>query len=860
MRQNSSVTKSSDHDSAGVERVRAGASDADDPPGGWTDDALGGSAATQPKGSASPGPERGTTPPPAGAMPPGRRQSDAVRHGAAVDAGAAQPESMRSGEAHSGALQPGGMQAGDVQVDDKPPGKVPPRDLPPGEIQAVVAGADVRSAGADMPSRPADDSAATEISLPSVSFRDVAVAEHFADAAGMPIGLVDLGAPEGPTVVASECIDGDAIAAAWRTPSRAGPQSFGMGDRPGKHSAGLAVAAPIHLSGRKGWVVAIEPDRSLAEPRHHALARLLQDITADHQNQTAATQHWVQRLQTEVSLYERVHELAGMGTLTCDLRAGRLQVSTRALDILNCNSINTLSDFICVFVPHDRLALRRLLTGQEDGETGVIDCEIQLPRQESQSIRLSVAFFRAGNTITGWIGTVEDNTEELRRIAQLTERAERDAVTSVYNRDQLEPQLQKTLTTARLERASVGLLLVAIDGFRRTTQIFGHAAGDIIMRFAARSLSRMVRASDIIVRMSAEEFAIIMVSVTDDAGVQRRAEDIRANLATSVNVGTDSVDISASIGYAIYPQDTEQGLDLYAAASYALSETAPNAPSAICRYHPAVRKQREDEKRGIGEFRRAIDANEFTPYFQPKVDLESGRVTGFEALCRWCHPERGVLPPGAFLAGLNSPIVGADLSNVSLIGSFRAAHEFHRLGLSFGQISINLSSLQLARPGLIDMVSALRTQYEIDPSEIAFEVLENVLIREKNVVHHNLHALSGAGYAISLDDFGTGFASLTHLREPFIREVKIDRSFVMRSSSNPHDLQIVNAIIQMARKLGLKTVAEGIEDEETLRKLRAMGCTVGQGFVFAPALPFEEAVEFLGRQARIFSMLSDNAA
>ncbi|MEM0908563.1 MAG: GGDEF domain-containing phosphodiesterase, partial [Pseudomonadota bacterium] len=349
--------------------------------------------------------------------------------------------------------------------------------------------------------------------------------------------------------------------------------------------------------------------------------------------------------------------------------------------------------------------------------------------------------------------------------------------------------------------------------------------------------------------------AVVLRRVVDDVAAERRAAMIKDVLAAPVDLGGETIDISVSVGFAIFPEDTVNGIHLHDAARYALVDAKRAGPGGLCRFTTAIGKRIQDEQRFLSDIRRGLAEGEFVTFFQPKIDLGSGKVMGFEALCRWDHPTRGILPPAAFLSALDSPIVGAELSDVALKASFEAAHELRSLGLDFGHISINLNTQQLAKTNFEKTIDTLIAEFSVDPSQIVFEVVENVLIDDSTAVRSNLRALCHKDFVIALDDFGTGFASLNSIREPFIREIKIDRTFVMQSSSDPQNLQIVQAIVQMARKLNLTAVAEGIEDEETLSKLRGMGCATGQGFVFAPALPFEEAAEFIGRQSRIYALL-----
>ena len=318
--------------------------------------------------------------------------------------------------------------------------------------------------------------------------------------------------------------------------------------------------------------------------------------------------------------------------------------------------------------------------------------------------------------------------------------------------------------------------------------------------------------------------------------------------------------LSVSIGVAIYPNDVTPSVDIYRAADEALLAAKAAGRGSVRRFDPATRARKESRRAMISRVRAGLVRGEFVPYFQPKLDLRSGGVVGFEALCRWTHPDHGTLGPSTFFPAFEDADVGGPLSDVALVGSFEAARRFREKGLPFGHIAINLSRAQLEREDLPERVHRLQADNGVSAEEIVFEVLENVLIRDHRTVYRNLTELYRQGFRVALDDFGTGFASLTHIREPFIREVKIDRSFISHASSNPQDLQIVAAIVQMARKLGLTIVAEGIEDEETLRQLQELGCAVGQGFVFSEALPFASAEEFLSRQNRITRLLEQRDA
>ncbi|WMS44051.1 EAL domain-containing protein [Acuticoccus sp. MNP-M23] len=701
-----------------------------------------------------------------------------------------------------------------------------------------------------------------EVALPAYTIRAARLAEFAAQILDMPLALIHLPGFGDTTIyplAEEQDFDTAPYVRAWQAPEIAGVTTLIDPALPASTPIGIAVSIPVTLFGRDVWIAAIDPGRKTASERDTALAALLHEIGGDYGQRVRAAMMWTNRLTEEVALHEKVQALAGVGTIACHGDSGTLTVSERVLRIMRLRDIDSVENLSACFAPHDRAAVRDLLSGTHGNGPRSGEYDIDNPDGTMTSVRIRRMMLDPEAEVEAadpaWIATVEDISDHRTALRAAEHTARHDPLTEILNANAFGDAVSSATTRAQKSETMAGLLLISLDTMRNTEQHFARANGDAVLRFAARALTANVRTNDVVLRLSGEEFAIVMDHVTDEDGLMRRARIIKDALESNVSIGDEASTLSASIGVAIYPDDTTTGLDLYDAASFALSEATRSGVSSVHRYNPLIRDKREKERKIIEDVRLALKDDEFTPFFQPKVDLESGLVVGFEALCRWIHPQRGILTPGAFMPAFNAAGIGAELSDVSMVGAFRAASQFSRMSLDFGHIAVNLNALQLHRANFLDMVEALQSRYKVPASRIVFEVLENVLIREKHIVQDNLHALCDAGFTIALDDFGTGFASLKHIREPFIREIKIDRSFITHAGSSASDQQIVTAIVQMARKLGLQMVAEGIEDEETLRKLRAIGCTVGQGFVFAPALPFDEAAEFLGRQRRIYALL-----
>jgi diguanylate cyclase (GGDEF)-like protein len=683
--------------------------------------------------------------------------------------------------------------------------------------------------------------------------RAARIARLVADVLEMPGALVDTGGADGPFVLGAEGIDPARIAAGWTAPpSREGPVRIAA-------EGGTIVAIPVTLRGRPAWVAGIGRPGAAVPEGARALQALLAELDADRTDHDDATAAWVRRLEHDNRQMDKAQRLVGIGTLTVDIASDRIEVSAAALEVLGLAAFDTLEDLLAAFDPFDRGFVHRAMTGRM-GEADSFDFHRQTvdAGRGPRWVRVHGEVERSEGEPVRVFATVQDVTAERACVAEMKQLAEHDPLTGVYNRTVFDRAVREAARQADCARLHAALFLVDVDDFKEINDGFGQPAGDQVLKFVARGLTSLVRASDTVVRLAGDEFAVIVGGLADVEAIMQLAERFQKALSARVSLGTDSVRLSTCIGVAVYPQDVAPRVDVYKAADQALCAAKAAGRGSVRRFDPAMRAEKETRRALVSRVRQGLAAGEFEPFFQPKLDLRSGTVVGFEALCRWRHPVRGTLGPGAFLPAFEDPDVGGALSDASLSGAFAAARAFRERGLSFGHVAVNLNAAQLERDDLVPHVLRLKAEHGLASDEVVFEVLENVLIRDHRTVYRNLTELFRNGFRVALDDFGTGYASLAHIREPFIREVKIDRSFVTDAAARPQDLQIVAAIVQMARKLGLSLVAEGIENEETLRQLRILGCQVGQGFVFSEALPLAGALEFISRQSRIAALLRDD--
>ncbi len=434
--------------------------------------------------------------------------------------------------------------------------------------------------------------------------------------------------------------------------------------------------------------------------------------------------------------------------------------------------------------PQDRSAPASFRTEGEGPPVRVVAIPLTLGDREAWAVGFDMKRAADMETVRG----VED------LVAALARTSDADAVPSPCARSRLadctveglpavatragaEARIDAVLAAAGHAGRRAQLLLADIDDFRAVNDYHGREAGDAVLASVSRVLQDLVPPHGTILRLAADEFVAIVPCDEADDQLPGRICDA---LARPVRFGGDMLSICASVGTALFPRDAQTGADLCGAADLALQE-AKKAGHGLAR--PFIAQMR-DERRAhlalVAAVRDGLAANQFVPYFQPKLDLKTGEVVGFEALCRWHHPERGMLEPCAFFRAFDDPLVGGALSDVALHGGFRAMHGFRRQGLPVDHVSVNLNRLQLERPGLVGEVAALQAEFAIPPGGIVFEMLENVLIEAKASSTRTLRT-PPRRFPISLDDFGTGFASLTHMRESFIHEVKIDRAFVVHA-------------------------------------------------------------------------------
>ena len=419
---------------------------------------------------------------------------------------------------------------------------------------------------------------------------------------------------------------------------------------------------------------------------------------------------------------------------------------------------------------------------------------------------------------------------ELQLLALTRQEALTDELTGLANRRAL---LRELAQACDVDAPRAALLLCDLDGFKEFNDTLGHEAGDELLREAGERIARAVDGSARVARLGGDEFALL-VAGAGAAEAHLMAARVRAELAAPLPVAGIEVRVDASIGVALAPEHSRHAAGLLRRADVAMYE-AKGARTGVELYD-ATRDVHSRERLVLAaELRSAVDAGALEVHFQPKVDVASGRVVGAEALVRWPHPTRGLLYPDAFLPAAEQAGLMRPLTLVVLERALAACGRWTAAGRDLG-VAVNLSASNLLDASLPDEVAARLGAHRVAPEQLTLEVTEGVILANPRRSGEVLAAVRALGVAVSLDDFGTGHSSLSHVKRLPVDELKIDRTFVRDVTADPTDRAIVASIVRLAHSLGLTVTAEGVEDEGALAVLRGEGCDLAQGWLFSRPL------------------------
>ena len=453
----------------------------------------------------------------------------------------------------------------------------------------------------------------------------------------------------------------------------------------------------------------------------------------------------------------------------------------------------------------------------------------------------------------GWLVTLEDITERRIAEARITHMAHHDALTELPNRVLFHARLHEAIARGhRGERCAV--LYLDLDNFKDVNDTLGHPAGDALLREVTHRLRAQVRETDTVARLGGDEFAIVQSSVDQPRDARALAERLIETFLPQYDIAGHQVPIGTSIGIAIVPDDGDDADQIMKNADLALYSAKSNGRGRYCFFEPGMDALMQARRSLEMDLRKALMKGEFELYYQPLMNIKSASITGFEALLRWWHPERGLVQPLDFIPlaeeiGLIVPLGAWALRQACLDAMTWPADM---------KVAVNVSVIQFDSGTLVDGVADALRESGLNPARLELEIVESVMLNDTESTLAILYQLRDLGVGIAMDDFGTGYSSLSYLRRFPFSKVKIDRSFIADLGKAGGGDAIVTAVTELCETLGMSTLAEGVETDEQLRLLRAGHCGEAQGYLFSPPRPADEVAALCARlSGRVLTEAAD---
>jgi len=493
-------------------------------------------------------------------------------------------------------------------------------------------------------------------------------------------------------------------------------------------------------------------------------------------------------------------------------------------------------------------AYRTLASGQNFNQT------FQLNKRNGEPLWAEVA----GRAIDpqkvqdGSIWIFTDVTDRKEAEQKIEYAAYHDALTGLPNWLLAQDRFEQAAAYAERAQCKIALLCLDLDNFKTINESLGHGVGDSVIKQVAARLLDCVRETDTVSRQGGDEFIIMLPNLREPEAGAPILLKLMESLRTPCRIDGHELNTSASVGVAIYPDDGLGFDTLRKKADMAMYRAKATGRNAYHFFDEQMNVEAVEQLRISNGLRHALERQELLLHYQPQIDLRTGQVDGVEALLRWRHPQWGVIAPARFIPVAEESGLIVPMGHWVLCEACKQAALWHKtLGVNVS-MAVNLSALQFRRDDLVQSVVHALEESGIAPALLELELTESILISDTERVLATVRRLKDLGVKLSIDDFGTGYSSLSYLKRFNVDRLKIDQSFVRDLATDREDAAIVHAIIQMARSLGLTTVAEGVEDEAALERLRSYGCDMAQGYFFARPMPGEELMHYLAKPAIVF--------
>ncbi|MDR3792693.1 MAG: EAL domain-containing protein [Terracidiphilus sp.] len=479
-----------------------------------------------------------------------------------------------------------------------------------------------------------------------------------------------------------------------------------------------------------------------------------------------------------------------------------------------------------------------LRTGQQI--VGIEEKETWPDGRESWVLTTKVPLRDHRGQIIGTMGISHNITDRKQAEARIRYMAHHDALTGLPNRVLLTDRLAQAIALAHRNQQRVAVLMLDLDRFKFINDSYGHCAGDRLLEAVSMRLKGCLRESDIIARWGGDEFVIGLPTADDNQGIELVAQKVLAALTEPFQIESQEMRINASIGICQYPPDGETPEALLQIADAAMYEAKKNGRGTYSFFTPELTQATRRRQKLECDLHQACARGEFVLYYQPLVSIESNRITAVEALLRWRHPELGLIFPNEFIPLLEELGLMVDVGAWVLRTACLQEIAWQNEGLPVIRVAVNLSAHQFYRGNIVNLVETVLRETGLDPKSLELEITESLTLEDSEKSIAIMHDLKQIGVNLSLDDFGTGWSSLSYLRRFPLDRIKIDRSFLRDIESQSAAEAVVRSILNLGRNLGLSCVAEGVETREQLAYLHNQMCAEMQGFLYSPALPAED--------------------
>ena len=478
-------------------------------------------------------------------------------------------------------------------------------------------------------------------------------------------------------------------------------------------------------------------------------------------------------------------------------------------------------------------------------ETGFHEDEFRQPL-DGQITWIHRRLVRSGDGIAI---TLRDISEAKAHESALASLGNIDGLTGLHNRYWLTQCLPKALEKAAQAHATLAVLYLDLDDFKDVNNTMGHDAGDDVLCQAGQRIATVLRPGDHVVRLGGDEFTVVLTQVaTREDAVGVAARILEALTAPFQVRGGFEPRVCASVGISLYPEDGKTTEDLLQQADTAMYAAKNNGKGRYAFYTPALTEQIIHRIRSEYALRRAIEVNEFVLYYQPRVNAASGELLSMEALVRWVHPERGIVPPLEFIALAEDTGLIVELGKLVIDQACAQIAAWQAQGLRVVPLSVNVSPVQFAHCDLKAIIATSMARHRINPVLLEIEVTESCMMQDSEKVAQEIAAIKSLGVRISVDDFGTGYSSLSQLQRLDLDVLKVDRAFTLALDDGKQGVAFFLTIVSMAHILDMQVVAEGVETLEQLTVLQSLGCNEVQGYYISRPVPAANAVAFLNRR------------